>query len=153
MAGALVALHGEVSVTVYSSEQSIAAGTDVENWLSSMSAEKKDKKEQDDLLHGMDTVLLKENMGIYVPFGCVHTVVPIASKRETVPDGEKKRKSKPGRSQKANETEYSTMLWIPHLSSQHVTEGKDLLCSFAAKMVAGSAWTTPTWEKAEAWKT
>ena len=82
-AGILVSMVGDVSVTIFDATLSIPAGTNLHQYVESLSArvEKEDKKQ---IAKSLTTVLVKEGGAVFVPFGCVHYTIPVPTKRESL---------------------------------------------------------------------
>ena len=153
MAGFLVNMVGEVSVTIYNAELSTNMATDIENYMLGLGVKGQSVSDRRQLEASMSSVLLKEHEAVYIPFGMVHTIVPLPSKRDSKTDGDMKVKKKPGRSGKKDETEHSSMLFLPHLSEGHATQAvAGVLAATTARWMDGKPWSTSSWDRYPLWQ-
>jgi hypothetical protein len=153
MSGLLISWIGENSVTIFDEESSNASGSDAAAFLSktdvSQASSKGDKKDQ--VQAKWSTVLLKEKMCCWVPFGCVTSIVPLASRRESKTETADKKK-KPGRSTKKDDAEYSTLVWIPVLSNADADAAPKTVCQVMSRWMAHKHHGPDRWEKFPEWK-
>ena len=149
----LVNIVGEANVTVYNTELSTHMGTDIESYMLGIGVKGQSVSEKNELEASMSSVLLKEHEAVYIPFGMVHTIVPLPSKRDSKSDGDFKVKKKPGRSGKKDETEHSSMLFLPHLSEGHATQAvAGVLAATTARWMDGKPWSTSSWDRYPLWQ-
>ena len=78
-----MALVGDVTVTVFNTDMSADAGTDIDRYLKSLS-EEKERNKQKDIANATSTTVLKEKMALFIPFGCIHAACPLATARESI---------------------------------------------------------------------
>ena len=148
MSGLLIAWVGDVSVTVFDEDCSNAAGSDVVAYLSKLDVSKMSKEEKQEQQAKWSTVLLKEGMCLWVPFGCVTSIVPLASRRESKTEvGEKKKR--PGRSAKKDETEYSTFVFIPVLGDKDAGAVAKTVCQVFSRWTAHKLHGPERWENSQ----
>ena len=142
-----MAYFGEATVSVLDEDSSTAAGTDIDSHLLGMSLVKDEKKEHKQTrLAKFSTVVLHEKQAMWIPFGCVHCICPLPTKRDTKVSTDAKSKSKPGRSKKQGDSEHTSFLWIPVLSESHAKAAPATICATYARWMSHKPHSPAGWE-------
>ena len=157
LGGFLVSWLGDNCVTVFDEDTSNSMGADPKAWLVEKGCKDMKKAEKSALSGKWSTILLKESQSMFVPTGCLHAVVPLPTKREslsgtTSADGKKKA---PGRKKKDddNTTEFSSMIFIPVLSKSDAELSPLTVCKFYGRWIQNRGHGgVQKWEKDEKWK-
>ena len=154
LSGFLHSYYGDNVVSVYDEDISVLMGNDPTGYLEKHSKKEMEKEEKKRFYKGWCTVVLREGKTMWIPFGCMHTVIPLSNRRESL-TGElrkDKEKSKPGRSKKAEDAEYSSLLFFPVLGLRDDLAAPKIVCSVAGRFNMNKVHASSSWEANEAWK-
>ena len=154
LGGFLHSCIGDNVVTIFDEDASIAMGNNSTAYLEKYSKKEMGRQDRETFSRNWTTVVLREGMTMWVPFGHMHTVIPLSNKRESLMGALKKAKdkSKPGRSKNGEEPEYSSILFVPVLGKKDAQKPPKVVCATAGRFLTNKCWSTESWEKNQAWR-
>ena len=154
LGGFLHSCIGDNVVTIFDEDASIAMGNNSTAYLEKYSKKEMGRQDRETFSRGWTTVVLREGMTMWVPFGHMHTVIPLSNKRESLMGALKKAKdkSRPGRSKNGEESEYSSILFVPVLGQKDAQKPPKIVCATAGRLMTNRCFTTESWEKNQAWR-
>ena len=150
---------GDNCITVFDEDTSNLMGADPKAWLVEQGCKAMSKTDRAALSAKWTTVLLKETQAMYIPTGCLHVVVPLALKRESIKvdkndkPAEVKKKA-PGKKKKDddNSTEYSSLLFMPVLAASDTQLSPLTVCKCVGRWMTNRSQGLHKWDKEKNWQ-
>ena len=94
LAGFIHSFIGDNVVTIFDEDGSIAMGNNSTAYLEKHSKKEMGRQDREAFTKGWTTVVLREGMTMWVPFGHMHTVIPLSNKRESLMGALKRQRTK-----------------------------------------------------------